>query len=142
MPEVDRLQRPTRPRLPRGLANDETVSLWFAVGRAMGAYEHAPRHAVERRGQSGKPIGGSTCTGPAGVRMLGNVTARQAMMPRLAELQDEGLMEDEHASLAEATRRSSAVRRSATRVSSGEQRQSCSKPYRPSRRDAEAIDFR
>jgi hypothetical protein len=33
-------------------------------------------------------------------RMLGNVTATQAMMPRLAQLQDEGVMQDEHESLA------------------------------------------
>ena len=36
------------------------------------------------------------------VRMLGNVTSTQAMMLRLAQLQDEGLMQDEHASLAKA----------------------------------------
>jgi glutaryl-CoA dehydrogenase len=36
------------------------------------------------------------------VRMLGNVTSCQAMMLRLGQLQDQGLMEDEHASLAKA----------------------------------------
>ena len=36
------------------------------------------------------------------VRMLGNVTSTQTMMLRLAQLQDEGLMQDEHASLAKA----------------------------------------
>src|SRR5436305_5309062 len=34
--------------------------------------------------------------------MLGTVTATQAMMLRLAQLQDEGVMRDEHASLAKA----------------------------------------
>ena len=34
--------------------------------------------------------------------MLGNVTSTQAMMLRLAQLQDEGVMRDEHASLAKA----------------------------------------
>jgi len=36
------------------------------------------------------------------VRMLGNVTACQAMMLRLGQLQTEGGMKDEHASLAKA----------------------------------------
>ena len=36
------------------------------------------------------------------MRMLGNVTSTQAMMLRLAQFQDEGVMRDEHASLAKA----------------------------------------
>ncbi len=34
--------------------------------------------------------------------MLGNITATQSMMLRLSQLQDQGLLKDEHASLAKA----------------------------------------
>ena len=56
----------------------------------MGAYEHALRYAVERK-QFGKPIGGFQLVEELLVRMLGNVTACQAMMLRLAQLQDQGV---------------------------------------------------
>jgi acyl-CoA dehydrogenase-like protein len=49
-----------------------------------------------------KPIGGFQLVQDLLVRMLGNVTSTQAMMLRLAQLQDQGLMQDEHASLAKA----------------------------------------
>ena len=74
---------------------------WFAVGCQMGAYEHALRYAHERV-QFGKPIGGFQLVQDLLVRMLGNVTSCQAMMVRLSQLQDQGLMKDEHASLAKA----------------------------------------
>jgi glutaryl-CoA dehydrogenase len=64
---------------------------WFAVGCQLGAYEHALRYA-QRRLQFGKPI----------ASLLGNITATQTMMLRLSQLQDQGLMKDEHASLAKA----------------------------------------
>jgi glutaryl-CoA dehydrogenase len=74
---------------------------WFAVGCAMGAYEHALRYATERL-QFGRPIGGFQLVQDLLVRMLGNVTACQAMMLRLGQLQSAGHMKDEHASLAKA----------------------------------------
>src|ERR1700721_207555 len=86
---------------PKVLRMTRTGVAWFAVGCAMGAYEHALRYAVERK-QFGKPIGGFQLVQDLLVRMLGNVTACQAMMLRVAQLQDQGLMEDEHASLAKA----------------------------------------
>ena len=93
---------PTRSRTAaKVLRMTRTGVAWFAVGCAMGAYEHALRYAVERK-QFGKPIGGFQLVQDLLVRMLGNVTACQAMMLRLAQLQDQGLMEDEHASLAKA----------------------------------------
>jgi hypothetical protein len=85
-------RKETRPR---------TGVAWFAVGCQMGAYEHALRYATERT-QFGRPIGGFQLVQDVLVRMLGNVTATQAMMLRLAQLQDEGVMRDEHASLAKA----------------------------------------
>jgi glutaryl-CoA dehydrogenase len=72
-----------------------------SVGCQMGAYEHALRYATERK-QFGKPIGGFQLVQDLLVRMLGNVTSTQAMMLRLAQLQDEGVMQDEHASPAKA----------------------------------------
>src|SRR5260370_19474500 len=67
----------------------------------MGAYAHALRYAPQLR-QFGRPIGGLQLVQALLVRMLGNVTATQAMMLRLSQLQDQGLMNDEHASLAKA----------------------------------------
>jgi glutaryl-CoA dehydrogenase len=74
---------------------------WFAVGCQMGAYEHALRYA-QTRYQFGRPIGGFQLVQDLLVRMLGNVTATQAMMLRLAQMQDAGQLLDEHASLAKA----------------------------------------
>jgi len=74
---------------------------WFAVGCAMGAYEHALRYATQRI-QFGKPIAGFQLVQDLLVRMLGNVTATQCLMLRLGQLQSQGLMTDEHASLAKA----------------------------------------
>ena len=102
VPETDRLQKAnTFKDCGKVLRMTRTGVAWFAVGCAMGAYEHALRYAVERK-QFGKPIGGFQLVQDLLVRMLGNVTACQAMMLRLAQLQDQGLMEDEHASLAKA----------------------------------------
>ena len=102
MPETDRLQKAnTFKDCAKVLRMTRTGVAWFAVGCAMGAYEHALRYAVERK-QFGKPIGGFQLVQDLLVRMLGNVTACQAMMLRLAQLQDQGVMEDEHASLAKA----------------------------------------
>src|SRR5262249_17990658 len=73
----------------------------FAVGCQMGAYEHALRYSHERV-QFGKPIGGFPLVQDLLVRMLGNVTSFPAVMGRLSQLQEQGLMKDEHASLAKA----------------------------------------
>jgi glutaryl-CoA dehydrogenase len=74
---------------------------WFAVGCQLGAYEYALRYA-QRRLQFGKPIASFQLVQDLLVRMLGNITATQTMMLRLSQLQDQGLMKDEHASLAKA----------------------------------------
>jgi glutaryl-CoA dehydrogenase len=74
---------------------------WFAVGCQLGAYEHALRYA-QTRIQFGRPIGGFQLVQDLLVRMLSNVTACQSLMLRLGQLQDQGLMHDEHASLAKA----------------------------------------
>ncbi len=87
--------------LRQGLANDENGRRVVRSGLRDGRVRTCVRYAVERK-QFGRPIGGFQLVQDLLVRMLGNVTACQAMMLRLAQLQDQGLMEDEHASLAKA----------------------------------------
>jgi glutaryl-CoA dehydrogenase len=74
---------------------------WMAVGCAMGAYENALAYACTRR-QFGRPIGGFQLVQDLLVRMLGNVTSAYGLCVRLSQLQDEGLAEDRHSSLAKA----------------------------------------
>jgi glutaryl-CoA dehydrogenase len=74
---------------------------WEAVGCAQGAYELALRYAQERE-QFGRPIGRFQLVQDLLVRMLGNITASQCLVTRLSQMQDAGIMSDEHASLAKA----------------------------------------
>jgi glutaryl-CoA dehydrogenase len=100
--EADRLQNAnTFKDTAKVLRMTRAGVAWFAVGCQMGAYEHALRYAQTRL-QFGKPIGGFQLVQDLLVRMLGNVTACQAMMLQLAQLQVRGQMRDEHASLAKA----------------------------------------
>ncbi|NIG56065.1 acyl-CoA dehydrogenase family protein [Chitinophaga sp. Cy-1792] len=72
---------------------------WEAVGCARGAYENALDYTMKRK-QFGKPIAGFQLIQGHLVEMLSNLTAMQTMAFRLSELQDEGRLKDEHASLA------------------------------------------
>jgi glutaryl-CoA dehydrogenase len=102
IPESDRLQNANSFKdTAKVLKMTRTGVAWFAVGCQMGAYEHALRYA-QRRLQFGRPIGGFQLVQDLLVRMLGNVTATQTMVVRLSQLQDQGLVADEHASLAKA----------------------------------------
>jgi glutaryl-CoA dehydrogenase len=74
---------------------------WAATGCARGAYEHALRYTGERQ-QFGKPIAGFQMVQDLLVKMLANVVASTAMCVRVSQLQDAGLLKDEHASLAKA----------------------------------------
>ena len=74
---------------------------WEAVGCARGAYELALTYAQERQ-QFGRPIGRLQLVQDLLVRMLGNITASACMVMRLSQMQDAGIMSDEHASLAKA----------------------------------------
>jgi alkylation response protein AidB-like acyl-CoA dehydrogenase len=74
---------------------------WSAVGCSRGAYEHALRYAMDRS-QFGRPIVNFQLVQDLLVRMLGNITASAAMCARLSQLQGEGRMTDEHASMAKA----------------------------------------
>jgi len=72
---------------------------WQAVGCARGAYESALAYTRTRK-QFGKPIASFQLIQNHLVEMLSNLTAMQTMCFRLSQLQDQGLLTDEHASLA------------------------------------------
>jgi glutaryl-CoA dehydrogenase len=102
VPEADRLQKAESFKdAAKVLRMTRAGVAWFAVGCGRGAYEHALRYSTERF-QFGRPIGGFQLVQDLLVRMLGNVTATECMVLRLGQLQSQGLMTDEHASLAKA----------------------------------------
>jgi glutaryl-CoA dehydrogenase len=73
----------------------------MATGCARGAYEHALRYTGQRQ-QFGRPIAGFQLVQDLLVRMLANVTASTGLCVRVSQLQDQGMLRDEHASLAKA----------------------------------------
>jgi len=102
VPEENRLQIDTSFRdTARVLRMTRAFVAWEAVGCAMGAYENALAYAQTRE-QFGKPIGKFQLIQDLLVKMLGNITASLCMVVRLSQLQDEGKLKDEHASLAKA----------------------------------------
>lgn len=102
VPEANRLQQANSFKdTAKVLRLTRATVSWIAVGCQMGAYEHALRYA-QRRHQFGRPIGGFQLVQDLLVRMLGNLTATQSMVVKLSQLQDEGRMSDEQASLAKA----------------------------------------
>ncbi|UXD69960.1 acyl-CoA dehydrogenase family protein [Sphingobacterium faecium] len=72
---------------------------WMAVGCARGAYENALDY-TRKREQFGKPIASFQLIQNHLVEMLSNLTAMQTLVYRLSEMQDNGDLKDEHASLA------------------------------------------
>ena len=72
---------------------------WMATGCARGAYESALDYTRIRE-QFGKPIASFQMIQGHLVEMLSNLTAMQTLVFRLSEMQDEGILKDEHASLA------------------------------------------
>ena len=100
VPESDRLQNANSfADCARVLRFSRAAVGWESVGCATGAYEHALRYA-QKRLQFGKPIGSFQLVQDLLFRMLGNITSTQALCYRLSQLQDQGIMRDEHASLA------------------------------------------
>ncbi|MFP3562855.1 acyl-CoA dehydrogenase family protein [Paraburkholderia sp. SIMBA_030] len=107
---LDNCQVPEENRLQGDLSFRDTARVlrltrqyvaWEAVGCSMGAYEHA-LHYAQTREQFGKPIASFQMVQDHLARMLGNITASQCLVVRLAELQDQGKLLDQHASLAKA----------------------------------------
>lgn len=102
VPEADRLQRANSFKdTAKVLRMTRAGVAWMAVGCSIGAYENALRYARERE-QFGRPIGGFQLVQDLLVRMLGNITSSYGLCVRLSQLQDEGLAEDRHSSLAKA----------------------------------------
>jgi glutaryl-CoA dehydrogenase len=102
VPEENRLQNDTSFRdTARVLRVTRGFVAWEATGCQMGAYENALLYAQTRE-QFGKPIASFQLIQDLLVKMMGNITACQCMVMRLSQLQDQGLLADEHASLAKA----------------------------------------
>ena len=100
VPETDRLQKANSFRdTAQVLRQSRAAVAWESVGCATGAYEHALRYA-QKRLQFGRPIASFQLVQDLLSRMLGNITSTQAMCLCLSQMQDEGIMRDEHASMA------------------------------------------
>jgi glutaryl-CoA dehydrogenase len=102
VPEENRLQNDTSFRdTARVLRMTRGFVAWEATGCQMGAFENALLYAQQRE-QFGKPIASFQLIQDLLVKMVGNITACQCMVMRLSQMQDEGKLADEHASLAKA----------------------------------------
>ncbi|HKA88630.1 MAG TPA: acyl-CoA dehydrogenase family protein [Haliangiales bacterium] len=102
VPDANRLDKARSFRDTAEVLKRTRVSVaWEAVGCARGAYQHAAQYALERR-QFGRPIGSFQLVQDLLARMLANITASQCLCLRLSQLEDEGRLTDEHASLAKA----------------------------------------
>ena len=98
--ETDRLQNANSFRdTAKVLRMTRAGVAWQAVGCARGAYENALKY-TKKREQFGKPIASFQLVQNHLVEMLSNLVAMKTMVYRLSELQDQGLLTDEHASLA------------------------------------------
>jgi glutaryl-CoA dehydrogenase len=102
VPEANRLQRARSfEDTSKVLRVTRMGVAWQATGCARGAYEHALRYTLERQ-QFGQPIAGFQLVQDLLVKMLSNVVASTAMCVRVSQLQEAGLVRDEHASMAKA----------------------------------------
>jgi glutaryl-CoA dehydrogenase len=100
VPEENRLQNANSFRDTADVLRATRVSVaWSAVGCSRGAYEHALRYATQRE-QFGRPIASFQLVQDLLFRMLGNITASAALCARASQLQDCGMLRDEHASMA------------------------------------------
>ncbi|REE25764.1 acyl-CoA dehydrogenase family protein [Winogradskyella pacifica] len=100
IPESDRLQKANSFKdTAKVLRMTRAGVAWQALGCARGAYESSLKY-TKKREQFGKPIAKFQLIQNHLVEMLANLTAMKAMVYRLSELQDQGLLTDEHASLA------------------------------------------
>ena len=102
IPEENRLQGDNSFRdTAKVLRGTRYFVSWEATGCAMGAYENALKYAQERL-QFGKPIGSFQLVQDLLAKMLGNITASQCLVVRMAQLEAEGKMTDAHAALSKA----------------------------------------
>lgn len=75
---------------------------WVALGNAIGAFDAALRHAVERE-RFGRPLAGFQLVQDLLVRAQVNITSSLGTLSRAAALADRGELADEHASLVKLT---------------------------------------
>ncbi len=102
VPEANRLQAGNSFRdTARVLRMTRFMVGWMATGCQMGAYENALLYSQQRQ-QFGKPIGSFQLIQDLLAKMLANITASQCMLLRLADLDDEGKLTDQHAALSKA----------------------------------------
>ncbi len=102
VPEANRLQNADTFRATADVLRVTRMNVaWMATGCARGAFEHALRYTKARQ-QFGRPIASFQLVQDLLVKMLSNVTASTAMNVRASQLQDAGLLKDEHASLCKA----------------------------------------
>jgi glutaryl-CoA dehydrogenase len=100
IPEGDRLQKANSFKdTAKVLKMTRAGVAWQAVGCARGAYESALKY-TRKREQFNRPIASYQLIQNHLVEMVSNLTAMQTLVFRLSEMQDEGLLLDEHASLA------------------------------------------
>jgi len=102
VPEANRLQGGNSFRdTARVLRMTRYMVGWASTGAQMGAFENTLAYTQSRL-QFGKPIASFQLVQDLLAKMLGNLTACQCMMLRLAQLDDEGKLGDHHAALAKA----------------------------------------
>ena len=102
VPEENRLQEADSFRATANVLRVTRMGVaWQATGCARGAFEHALRYTKQRQ-QFGRPIASYQLVQDLLVKMLANITASTAMNTRASQLQDAGLLKDEHASLCKA----------------------------------------
>lgn len=100
VPEENRLQGGNSFRdTARVLRMTRYMVGWASTGIQMGAFEATLKYTQERS-QFGKPIASFQLVQDLLAKMLGNVTACQCLMLRLAQLDDEGKLTDHQAALA------------------------------------------
>ncbi|ARN78574.1 acyl-CoA dehydrogenase [Nonlabens spongiae] len=100
VPESDRLQEANSFKdTAKVLRMTRAGVAWQAVGCARGAYENALKY-TKKREQFGRPIASFQLVQNHLVEMISNLTSMQTLCFRLSEMQDEGILKDEHASLA------------------------------------------
>lgn len=99
VPEANRLQEANDFRATADVLRVTRMSVaWQAAGCARGAFEHALRYTKARQ-QFGRSIASFQMVQDLLVKMLSNVSSSTAMNVRASQLQDAGLLRDEHASL-------------------------------------------
>ncbi len=100
VPESDRLQNANSFKDTASILRMTRAAVaWQAVGCSRGAYESALKY-TKKREQFGRPIASFQLIQDHLVEMLSNLTSMQTLCFRLSEMQDQGMLTDEHASLA------------------------------------------